>query len=544
MNGDNETPTSKPGQPHRPEARALQKMLRWIVGIVASITFMVFIASFLLDEPLRRTIEEEMNKSLKGYSVRVPKLHLQLVGFTTTIRGLTVIQNANPKPPVAYFPLLRFSIQWREILEGRLVAELDVERPELSINLPQLRSEVTEKVKLKERGWQQALEAIYPLKINKLSVSDGSITYIDQDPKRPLQLTRLNLKATNIRNVRVQEKVYPSTFHLDTAIFGTGRGEIDGRANILGEPYPGVNAKLELKDIPLDYFKPVISRANLSIRKGIFSASGEVEYAPTVKNVHLKELMARDMEIDYIHDPRTAVAEKRRAAKVRKAAKKADEAGMRLRIDELKLKKSTFGMVNMNARHPYRVFLADTDLTVANISSKYSQGPVRLDMRGKFMGSGATSLDARFRPDKAGPDFDLRVRIDNTRMTDMNDLLRTYGDFDVAGGRFSLYSDMRVRKGRISGYVKPFFREMDVYDRRQDRKKKFFHQMYEMMVGGAAGILESWQWDSVATRADVSGSLATPRVSTWQVVVRLVQNAFFKAILPGFEREVARKQRK
>lgn len=210
------------------------------------------------------------------------------------------------------------------------MAELDVDSPELSINLPQLRSEVTEKVKLKEHGWQEALEAIYPLKVNKLTISDGSITYIDQDPKRPLQLTRLNLKATNIRNVRVQEKVYPSTFHLDTAILGTGHGEIDGRANLLGEPYPGVNAKLELKDIPLDYFKPVISRANLSIRKGIFSASGEIEYAPTAKSVHLKELMARDMEIDYIHTPRTAAAEKRRAEKVRKAAKKADSSWTRI----------------------------------------------------------------------------------------------------------------------------------------------------------------------------------------------------------------------
>lgn len=544
MTEDKGPDTHKPAHPRGPAASALTRLLRWVLGLFASITFMVFIASFFLDEPLRRTIEKQMNSSLKGYSVRLPKLHLQLVGFTMTLRGLTVIQNANPKPPVAYFPLLRFSVHWREILEGRLVAELDVDRPELSINLPQLRSEVTEKVKLKERGWQEALEAIYPLKVNKLTVSDGSLTYIDQDPKRPLQLTRLNLKATNIRNVRVQEKVYPSTFHLDTAIFGTGRGEIDGRANLLGEPYPGVNAKLELKDIPLDYFKPVISRANLSIRRGIFSASGEVEYAPTVKNVHLKELMARDMEIDYIHSPRTAGAEKRRAEKVRKAAKKAEEAGMLMQIDELKLKKSTFGMVNMSGRHPYRVFLADTDLTVANISSGYSQGPVSFDMRGKFMGSGATSLNARFLPEKAGPNFDLRVSIENTRLTDMNDLLRAYGDFDVVGGRFSLYSDMHVRQGTVKGYVKPFFKEMDVYDRRQDQDKKLFHQMYEMMVGGAAGLLESWRWDRVATRAEVTGSVAKPRVSTWQVVVRLVQNAFFKAILPGFERAVAKSPKK
>ena len=47
----------------------------------------------------------------------------------------------------------------------------------------------------------------------------------------------------------------------------------------------------------------------------------------------------------------------------------------------------------------------------------------------------------------------------------------------------------------------------------------------------------------VATKADVSGPLDSPQTSTWQVLVRLVQNAFIKAILPGFEREAAASSR-
>jgi len=34
----------------------------------------------------------------------------------------------------------------------------------------------------------------------------------------------------------------------------------------------------------------------------------------------------------------------------------------------------------------------------------------------------------------------------------------------------------------------------------------------------------------------VSGRVERPGISTWQVVGRLLQNAFFKAILPQFER--------
>jgi len=47
----------------------------------------------------------------------------------------------------------------------------------------------------------------------------------------------------------------------------------------------------------------------------------------------------------------------------------------------------------------------------------------------------------------------------------------------------------------------------------------------------------------VATRADVSGRLDDPKVSTVQVVVRLIQNAFFKAILPGLEHETEQAER-
>jgi hypothetical protein len=42
----------------------------------------------------------------------------------------------------------------------------------------------------------------------------------------------------------------------------------------------------------------------------------------------------------------------------------------------------------------------------------------------------------------------------------------------------------------------------------------------------------------VATEVDISGPLQNPKSSTLQAILKLVQNAFFKAILPGFDRDV------
>ena len=524
--------------------RPLPKWLGRSVGILAAVLLLLFGASYLLDEPLRGVMEKKINAPLKGYSVRLSGLHVQLVGLSLTLKDLTVLQQADPDPPIARFPVLHFAIHLREILRGKVVAEVEIERPEIRIDLRKYRNEAASPIPIKEHGWQQAVEAIYPFKINAVTVRDGTLTYFDQDPQRPLRLTRLNLEASNIRNIRLPRNVYPSSFRMETAIFGTGRGIVEGHANFLAEPHAGIDARLTLEKVPLEYFEPVITRANLSIRSGIFSGSGKIEYAPNVKVTHFNDLTIQGMEIDYVHTARTAEAEKKRAEELGRAVKEAPKSEMLLHVDRLRLTQCNVGMVNKNASRPYRVFLSNADLRLTNLSNKLSQGPADAELKGKFMGSGPTVVNAQFRPEKSGPDLDLRVKIEDTQLTDMNNLFRAYGNFDVVEGTFAFYSELKIRNDAISGYIKPFFKNMKVYDERTDRDKKFFHQLYEMLVGGVAHLLESRRRQEVAATADVSGPVAQPRISNWQIIGKLIENAFFKTILPGFEKEASRSRRR
>ena len=64
--------------------------------------------------------------------------------------------------------------------------------------------------------------------------------------------------------------------------------------------------------------------------------------------------------------------------------------------------------------------------------------------------------------------------------------------------------------------------------------------MYEGIIGGVSDVLENTPRNEVATKADISGPVSNPQASTWDVVVKLIQNAFFQAIHPGFEKEVKR----
>jgi hypothetical protein len=515
--------------------------LLWIFGILGTLLLGLAIASFFIDEPLRRIMEQKINRDLKGYSVRLPGLHLQLIGLSLTLKGLTVQQQAHPDPPVAYFPVIKTSIHWREVLSGHLLAEFSLDRPRLNINLLQLRNEAQSKVKLKEKGWQQAVEDIYPLKINSLKIKDASITYIDKDPKRPLTLSHLNLQAGNIRNVHLPDKVYPSTFHVDTTIFATGHGTIDGKANFLAEPIPTVKARIKLEDIPIDSFKPVLANVNLAMSGGVLRATGDVEYAPKFQVAHLEDLTIQGMKVDYLHSVQTAHAEKKRAIVVGKTAKKlSKKPELLLSIDQINLKGCNLGMVNQSAGKRFRLFLSDADFQLSNLTNKDSRGPAKLKLRGNFMGSGATDVTGEFHPEKKGTDLDLFVKVDNTRLASMNDLLRDYGNFDVSAGTFSLVTELHVKNDTLSGYIKPFFKDVTVYDRRKDKNSSLSHQVYEMLVGGAAKLLENRQRDQVATRVVISGSLKDPKTSTWQIITGLFKNAFFKAILPNFEKGAAK----
>ena len=515
----------------------------WIfVGVpLAIILSIAYAMAFLIDEPLRRYTEAKMNRALKGYTVHLKALSFHPHGLSLELKGITLIQDAHPDPPVADIPYLHASVHWKALLHGRVVGHMLIDRPKVYMNLVQLRKEITDPTPVKERGWQEALEAIYPLKVNGLRVREADITYQDQGPYKPLRLRNLNFIATNIRNVKSKDQVYPSAFTMDAAVFDSGHVRADGRADFLAEPNPTSMGKTTLERIELDYFKPITNRYNVSVDKGLLSATGEFEFGSQVRRLELQEATIDGIKVDYMHTPQTAAVEQARVTGAVKAAKAVSNApDLLVKIARLRITKSTFGYVNKMTSPPYRAFVSDADVIVTNLSNQTTDGVATAKLQGKFMGSGSALVDAKFHTEKSGPAFELSVRITDVSMPAMNDLFRAYGNFDVAAGEFSFFSEMAVRDAAITGYVKPLFKDMVVYDPEKDTDKSFTHKVYEHVVGGVAKLLKNRPREEVATRADISGRLDNPNVKPMDVIVHLIQNAFFKAILPGLQREPKR----
>lgn len=522
----------------------LPRAVIWIAIALALVVLIAIVAAYFIDEPLRRQTEARINAALKGYTVRIGALDFHPIGFSLDLEDTVIIQNANPEPPVARIPNLTASVDWKALLFGRVVADFTIDDPVIVINLKHSESERRDPEALHERGWQAALQAIYPLKINEFVISNGHLTYLDRGPYRPLELRNIDFTARNIRNVRSSPGEYPSDVHLQAAVFDKGRLELEGHADFLAEPHVAFTAGVTFDQIDLSYFRPITERYHFDVRGGMISTAGTLEYAANKKILDVPDLRVDGLIADYEHVKKSAPTEELAKKTGRVIEQKSNDPGLEVRFNNVRIAGAELGMVNRAANPEYRLFVTKTHLDISNLSNQAEAGVAAARARGLFMGSGNLDASARFRPRGKSANFDLRLVIEETEMKAMNGLFLATGNFDVNAGRFSLFTEISVRDGVVDGYVKPLFRDVDVYDVKQDKKKNVLRQIYEGIIGGLSWLLENKPRDQVATTTRISGRLSNPETSTLDLTLGLIENAFFEAILPGLERSLETERRK
>jgi hypothetical protein len=499
----------------------------------AIVLALFFLASRAVDEPLRRTLERRVNASLTGYTATIGHAHVRILGLGLDLRDVTVVQNSLPNPPVIYIPSWKTTVQWRALFSGALVGDVTFTRPAIYVTYSQAQVEAKDPTPTADHGWQEAVTSIYPLKINLFRITDGTLDYYDTGDLPPVHLRRFSVRAENIRNVRSVAGKYPSPFELQATMGDGADLEFRGHADFLAAPHATLRGAVGLRDLVLTGLKPALRHMNVDVQSGRLAARGEVEYTPKQLRLALEDVALDGAKIDYVIRSAEDAEAVGKAVKATTTAKA--QAENRVDVREAVIRKSTLGIVNRTAKPPYRLYVADTDVRVEHFSNQRAARRGSATVRGRFMGAGPLQVDADFAPGEKQADFHLNTRIENVDLPAMNDFLRAQSDVDVTKGRLSIFSEITVRNGKLDGYVKPLFSDVDVYDSKQDAGKSPLHQVYEAAVGAASTVLTNRPRDEVATITDLSGPVERPNTSTWEVVVGLLRNAFVKAILPGLE---------
>ena len=509
-------------------------------SILALLAFLLLLILFFLDAllagPMRTWAERTMNAKLNGYTVHIARVRPHIWRLALDLDELVLMQNSHPNPPVANFGALEFSMVWSELLRFKVAGDLTIKRPALHINLTQIEEEANSHVSLKERGWQSAVESIFPFKLDRVKVQDGSVLYLSGGTaSKPIQLTKVFMVAKNVRNIASTKSTYPSPVTFEGVLFDSGRVWFKGAADFLREPYVGAQGEIRMDRIPLDRLSPLAQEFQMETTGGLLSLNGSVEYTPESQVAHLADVLVDQLRLDYVTSKATKAVEKAHGKQAIKLAKQVRNAPqLLLQVDTLKLTNSQFGFVNEGATPRYRLFMSDMNLSLKNLSNQAKEGRSAFQARGTFMGSGTTVVSGEFRSTATPADFAVRLKLDDAKLPDLNGVLMAHAGVDVAEGLFSVYTEITVKNGQIDGYIKPLIKNLKIYDRNKDKEKPFGKRVKMHVLQFFANLFKNHSSKAVATVVRISGSTHDPKTSEWEVIRKLIGNGLSQAIRPGF----------
>jgi hypothetical protein len=507
--------------------------------ITLFIVLALFFGDDLLAEPMRNWAEQMMNSKLKGYTVHIARVrpHLWRLGFD--LDNLVLVQNTHPDPAVADFGALKFSMVVMDLFRFKVAGDLIIERPALHINLIQIEEEARTYVSLKDRGWQSAVESIYPVKLNRVRVRDGSLIYLSsRTASKPLRFTRVFMAISNVRNIASVKGIYPSPVTLEGVLFDTGKVQFKGSADFLRKPYAAAQGQIRLDRVPLERLDPLAKDLQLITTGGLLSLNGSVEYTPEAQVAHLTDVLIEDLRLDYVTSNATKALELKHAREAVKLAEKVRNAPkLLLQVDTLKLTNSRIGFVNEATAPSYHLFLSDMNLELKNLSNHADQTRSEFHANGTFMGSGVTVVSGSARSTAGPADFDVRLKLDNARLPDLNGFLMAHAGIDVADGLFSVYTEITVKEGKVDGYIKPLIRNLKIYEKRKDKDKSFGKRMEMHFLQFLANLFKNRSTQEVVTEFRISGSTGDPKAGEWGAIGKLIGNGFSQAILPGFHND-------
>lgn len=211
-------------------------------------------------------------------------------------------------------------------------------------------------------------------------------------------------------------------------------------------------------------------------------------------------------------------------------------------LNEVRFKDGRLAFRNFTSDPPVNIQATQVNASVYNLTNVEGgeQGRVaRLEATGRVFGQAPLETTARFNPFDQWRDFEWRLRVTDVELRRLNDFSSAYGRFDFNAGSGDLVLEVEAENARLSGYIKPLLKNVDVFDWQQDierEDKGFLRGLWEALVGGGQEALENQRVNQFATRIELSGSLEQKEVSPLQAFVAILRNAFVQAFTPRFER--------
>lgn len=173
--------------------------LRRSRNVLLALLAVALVARALLPIAIQRYVNRVLDRD-ETYQGHVGDVDVALFRGAYEIEDVTIRKRGDTVPvPLFAAPVVDLSIEWRALLDGSLVGEVSMQRPELNL--------VAGPTPARRQGgagvdWRQTLEDLFPLRINRFTVRDGRVHFraFDSEPPVNVYLQHVDLVARNLTN--------------------------------------------------------------------------------------------------------------------------------------------------------------------------------------------------------------------------------------------------------------------------------------------------------------------------------------------------------
>lgn len=233
--------TAERTQRHRTRYVVTALILVGIVLVILRVAMPALVKNYLNDQLA----------DMGDYRGHIADVDIAIWRGAYSLNDMSIVKYDNAVP-VPFFEVqaIDLSVSWRALLKGAVVAEVDF----FNANLNFVDDEETGTQAGQGTDWEDVLEQLVPIRIDRLSIHDSSIAFhnFQSDPEVHLTVTDLQATFTNLTNAdRSEEPVYAG-FEIHAVALDHAALYAGGRLDPLGD-FRNFHLEVQVNDIDITH---------------------------------------------------------------------------------------------------------------------------------------------------------------------------------------------------------------------------------------------------------------------------------------------------
>jgi hypothetical protein len=166
---------------------------------LASVVVVLVAARIALPPVLKGYVNRRLAE-IHGYYGHVDDIDVHLIRGAYVIKDLKLLkENGKVRTPFVASDRVDLSVEWHALFHGAFVGEMDLQHARLNFVKGPTSAQSQSSI---DHSWMPAVDKLFPLRFNKVQVTDGEIHYKDTNRSPPVDIyvDDLQAVATNLTN--------------------------------------------------------------------------------------------------------------------------------------------------------------------------------------------------------------------------------------------------------------------------------------------------------------------------------------------------------